>query len=87
MGPRLFSRGNAPKEDIEPATLVELQWGHDFSAVEISGGGGTVITPHVASMGPRLFSRGNKSQKIGNEHSGPALQWGHDFSAVEMGST
>jgi hypothetical protein len=36
-----------------------LQWGHDFSAVEIKGKDAALAEKDVASMGPRLFSRGN----------------------------
>jgi len=35
MGPRLFSRGNNVWDWEAVVTLAKLQWGHDFSAVEI----------------------------------------------------
>jgi len=35
MGPRLFSRGNPNWKNINPNFRALLQWGHDFSAVEI----------------------------------------------------
>jgi len=35
MGPRLFSRGNEDFQLCEEPEAAELQWGHDFSAVEI----------------------------------------------------
>ena len=35
MGPRLFSRGNKPNKRIWVVIDDTLQWGHDFSAVEI----------------------------------------------------
>ena len=35
MGPRLFSRGNADFEISSYGICEVLQWGHDFSAVEI----------------------------------------------------
>ncbi len=41
---------------------MELQWGHDFSAVEIAKRE-TNNNFIVASMGPRLFSRGNECEK------------------------
>ena len=59
MGPRLFSRGNPSVELRHFAELVMLQWGHDFSAVEISKFPKSNPIREYASMGPRLFSRGN----------------------------
>ena len=35
MGPRLFSHGNKVSEVSRPANWQRLQWGHDFSAMEI----------------------------------------------------
>jgi len=35
MGPRLFSRGNTFSGSLAAVTTIPLQWGHDFSAVEI----------------------------------------------------
>jgi len=35
MGPRLFSRGNGVTALISSNSSGSLQWGHDFSAVEI----------------------------------------------------
>ena len=61
-----------------------LQWGHDFSAVEMFREGATIkVRISDASMGPRLFSRGNVDGEIvpGFQRT---LQWGHDFSAVEI---
>jgi len=58
MGPRLFSRGNIAGIMTEDEAR-KLQWGHDFSAVEIVILKVTMIDHIPASMGPRLFSRGN----------------------------
>ena len=64
---------------------MTLQWGHDFSAVEI------LQSPprrwpgrRPASMGPRLFSRGNTWPPLSSSLMPTPLQWGHDFSAVEI---
>jgi hypothetical protein len=35
MGQRLFSRGNLPTARPAFTTMLPLQWGHDFSAVEM----------------------------------------------------
>ncbi len=86
MGPRLFSRGNmtltVKKADLPGPKM--LQWGHDFSAVEISEGpgqgyllprfnGATTFQPwKFPTYTPRTIS------------PNVALQWGHDFSAVEI---
>ena len=35
MGPRLFSRGNIDRYTCTKMLTCLLQWGHDFSAVEI----------------------------------------------------
>ena len=57
-----------------------LQWGHDFSAVEIfSVGLITTLTP-VASMGPRLFSRGNSGGRSHDQHSNDASMGPRLFS-------
>ena len=37
MGPRLFSRGNSGFDKLVSDVLKWLQWGHDFSAVEMQG--------------------------------------------------
>ena len=87
MGPRLFSRGNSILVQILwKVGIIELQWGHDFSAVEMG-----CITRwgsnerDTASMGPRLFSRGNVARVRYREYPLTGqLQWGHDFSAVEI---
>ena len=60
MGPRLFSRGNVDASCIDAMHELVLQWGHDFSAVEIMVRlPSDCIGESLASMGPRLFSRGN----------------------------
>jgi len=78
-----------PWKLLKPATryyvrLWMLQWGHDFSAVEIFSD----FQAHeafCASMGPRLFSRGNTLHYLARDTTiKGGLQWGHDFSAVEM---
>ncbi len=61
MGPRLFSRGNISKNLSCLWRPRLLQWGHDFSAVEIVAVRVTTISDTLASMGPRLFSRGNST--------------------------
>src|SRR5690606_25460846 len=40
MGPRLFRRGNVTGQNTIRISIV-LQWGHDFSAVEMYHTGGT----------------------------------------------
>ena len=65
-------------------TKEELQWGHDFSAVEITLLGIEDDLRRCASMGPRLFSRGNIIFATYKHAEQTELQWGHDFSAVEM---
>ena len=59
MGPRLFSRGNDEDGECEWLGMVTLQWGHDFSAVEMVFNYPRFYHSVSASMGPRLFSRGN----------------------------
>ncbi len=68
MGPRLFSRGNDVPFSRAAGAAVLLQWGHGFSAVEISQTIRTGLKVAVASMGPRLFSRGNiqDEEKVDN---------------------
>jgi len=64
-----------------------LQWGHDFSAMEIDfrDGSATRGSREGASMGPRLFSHGNKANRLeGSLRPRAQLQWGHDFSAMEI---
>ena len=84
MGPRLFSRGNVLEGIMQELTGTALQWGHDFSAVEIVWHGRRRRRRRRASMGPRLFSRGNHASDYYTEAASDLLQWGHDFSAVEM---
>ena len=62
MGPRLFSRGNVADTRDFSRGSSQLQWGHDFSAVEMRRDLGSVHGLQAASMGPRLFSRGNDTQ-------------------------
>jgi len=85
MGPRLFSRGNLKPRGRQAHSGHLLQWGHDFSAVEISVR--SIVQPGSpgASMGPRLFSRGNFIAPKALIMAA-LLQWGHDFSAVEIPS-
>jgi len=85
MGPRFFNRGNQPALMKDTSAALELQWGHDFSTVEIAFTGSSVLQEQLASMGPRFFNRGN-SVYVGFAAwcPGPLLQWGHDFSTVEM---
>ena len=62
----------------------ELQWGHDFSAVEIPRECQLYRSPESRFNGATTF------QPWKCRHDHPAiphsiwLQWGHDFSAVEM---
>ncbi len=69
MGPRLFSRGNIALSLVLTTTPEQLQWGHDFSAVEMGAGALRVTAVSLASMGPRLFSRGN-SRRADEDHGG-----------------
>jgi len=83
MGPRLFSRGNQEQRDRIENTEFELQWGHDFSAVEIT------VSPcsHFASFELQWghdFSAVEILASMSKEVKRIMLQWGHDFSAVEM---
>jgi len=85
MGPRFFNRGNLRPMggDQAPAGGV-LQWGHDFSTVEISRWGAPLLAGvAAASMGPRFFNRGNVAH-FWPLHFFGTLQWGHDFSTVEI---
>ena len=60
MGPRLFSRGNVTGRLTSSWKGNTLQWGHDFSAVEMQEAEKEEADKAAeASMGPRLFSRGN----------------------------
>jgi len=43
----------------QPVLDILLQWGHDFSAVEMHVAISICCSGYDASMGPRLFSRGN----------------------------
>ena len=82
MGPRLFSRGNVFLAFGTTSSEV-LQWGHDFSAVEIF----TSLNKLHQAGG---FNGATTFQPWKSHHSFQArltrqmLQWGHDFSAVEI---
>jgi len=65
-------------------SLALLQWGHDFSAVEMLLLCSRIFGLKNASMGPRLFSRGNEKPEPEKAFGRTSLQWGHDFSAVEI---
>ncbi len=41
--------------------MIMLQWGHNFSVMEIQIGQPSPIGTNTASMGPQLFSYGNKT--------------------------
>ena len=45
MGPRLFSRGNRRSTPAHRTRARQLQWGHDFSAVEITHTGAPAVSP------------------------------------------
>ncbi len=60
-----------------------LQWGHDFSAVEIS------MATDIAGFfirfnGATTFQPWKYNAKLGGLDTAELLQWGHDFSAVEI---
>ncbi len=58
MGPQLFSCGDrSPKSG--KAMRGSLQWGHNFSVVEIGNQPAFTGPLHTASMGPQLFSCGD----------------------------
>jgi len=62
-----------------------LQWGHDFSTVEIGEIRERMAFAGIrASMGPRFFNRGNSGDALAAIAKIKALQWGHDFSTVEI---
>jgi len=83
MGPRLFSRGNRTSGDSSENVPWLLQWGHDFSAVEIHPGRHKG-PPGCCFNGATTFQPW-KSQKPAQESPATTpLQWGHDFSAVEI---
>ena len=82
-GATTFQPWKYVQPDEAPGGLSKLQWGHDFSAVEINV---TAVPDPVSSSfnGATTFqpwkSPGcSHSQTLPNK-----LQWGHDFSAVEI---
>ena len=61
-----------------------LQWGHDFSAVEIA-----LLAAYVAAIKEELqWGHDFSAVEIFAKNTSPflytMLQWGHDFSAVEI---
>ena len=58
MGPQLFSYGNSDSLCSIYHTVV-LQWGHNFSVMEIYDIHYPLNIKQQASMGPQLFSYGN----------------------------
>jgi len=55
MGPRLFSRGNSALHGSWGRSHSGLQWGHDFSAVEISGERLEIIRASISFNGATTF--------------------------------
>ena len=51
MGPRLFSRGNNTSWKWPAVAVMELQWGHDFSAVEMLAFTNGSVEPEVLQWG------------------------------------
>ena len=85
MGPRLFSRGNGGKGAIEKLAEALLQWGHDFSAVEISfWRTGIGCWKRSSFNGATTFQPWKSCQNLQLSEPSMPLQWGHDFSAVEI---
>ena len=85
MGPRLFSRGNTAKYCFCGPSIALLQWGHDFSAVEMR-----TASPEPTGSCLHRFNGATTFQpwkstplplRLVDSHE---LQWGHDFSAVEI---
>ncbi len=59
MGPQLFSYGNSVIQRMVDEYLNVLQWGHNFSVMEIKYIEVQYFNDIEASMGPQLFSYGN----------------------------
>ena len=58
-GATTFQPWKLDASTVSDAPPWSLQWGHDFSAVEIAAKAPALNATENASMGPRLFSRGN----------------------------
>ena len=84
MGPRLFSRGNTPGHRPETEPPVVLQWGHDFSAVEIQDCSRLQFSRDPGFNGATTFQPWKCDRPVVLIELYPLLQWGHDFSAVEI---
>ncbi len=85
MGPRLFSRGNSISAAYWCGLIGLLQWGHDFSAVEMRIGLWEVIRGSRCFNGATTFQPWKCSRmRVSIDRMADGLQWGHDFSAVEM---
>ena len=75
------------RESCRPwAGRDQLQWGHDFSAVEIVMLRSKQSFKSIASMGPRLFSRGNSIRICGSHHAGCASMGPRLFSRGNPGA-
>ena len=66
------------------STAMMLQWGHDFSAVEIA-----IAVEPVRLILPLQWGHDFSAVEISSTGLSPTtrmirLQWGHDFSAVEI---
>ena len=83
MGPRLFSRGNGLCGPVNEHAYRELQWGHDFSAVEMPPSG-YISGIESCFNGATTFQPWKWHLTPYSSYLRHALQWGHDFSAVEI---
>ena len=83
MGPRLGSRGKAPRDLPTPGAPQTLQWGHDWGVVERASEAKSRAASPLASMGPRLGSRGKSRLARDAGRLRAPLQWGHDWGVVE----
>ena len=61
-----------------------LQWGHDFSAVEMPRQTEPGSRSHCCFNGATTFQPWKLRVDVDNRRGPKLLQWGHDFSAVEI---
>ena len=61
-----------------------LQWGHDFSAVEILVSDGKILYRTQSFNGATTFQPWKSVDHFQVSIAFAGLQWGHDFSAVEI---
>jgi len=67
MGPRLFSRGNKVSDLQKLAEKTKLQWGHDFSAVEMTLENYLLITILLSFNGATTFQPWKSYDFLGTE--------------------